>query len=293
MNIEILDNSTTPYAELVALREKIAVLSQQLDGLHNDVRFIKTFFLEKQAKKARQRRKKEQKRLEIEKERKAKEDRSTYEHIVWEVKNRPWHFMPDPSSKLSPKELELVSLLVQGQTDKEIAEQMELKENSVTARICAANKKLELNSREELIAHYLDYQNILRKHRHRRCLILLSWLLNPPPGFTYHRNLNLTWKRTLGRGRKFYYKGPYIPQETFDRLRNYEHAALKLKLREFNNAEIAERLKIKETTLRSYFAEICSTIRRTAGVIITSDQALIVHYKEYLKLTQKRKQQNH
>ncbi len=59
----------------VLLEEKIDALRQHFEELRNDIRFIKDIFVAKQAKKERRRQKKEQKRLAIEAEMKAKEDR--------------------------------------------------------------------------------------------------------------------------------------------------------------------------------------------------------------------------
>jgi DNA-binding CsgD family transcriptional regulator len=150
MNISTLDYSTTYHAELIALNEQIVALNTQLHELQQDIVFIKQFVLAKLAKKEKRRQKREQKRLEEQRAKKAKEDRSRYERIVWQMGYRHWDFMPPATSELSPKELELVSLLAQNKTEKEIAECMQLKENSVNPRICAANGKLGFNSREKL-----------------------------------------------------------------------------------------------------------------------------------------------
>lgn len=268
---------------IVLTRSEIDTLKLQFEELRNDILFLKNIFLKKQAKKQKRREKKELERVEIEKEKKAREMRSRYEDIVWQVTHRLWDFMPNPQNVLSPKENELVWWLAKGRGDYDIAMQMKLRESSVSARICAINKKIGLSTRQDLIAYYSEYQKGLREHRHIRCLTLLSWLLYPPPGFFHRPNLRIAWLRRLGPGQSFHYVGSHVPGRVFDSFRDYEHTVLKLKSQGFDNAVIAERLKIKVTTVRSYLGEIRGGIRLMAGVNITSDKELISHYRKYQK----------
>jgi len=278
-----IDNSANG-SELTMLQTKLDWLSQRLDELHSDLKLIKDIFLKKQAKKQRRQEKKEQERLEIERQENEKEDRSNYEQIIRQVVHRPWALCPAPDSGVTEKELELLSILVPDQTDRKIALKMNIKEQSVSPRICALNKKLRLNSREDLISYYQNYRKIFRDHRHQRCLWLLSWLLDPPPGIQYRRKLTLTWRRKFGRGSNFHHAGPYIPPNVFDDLCHYEHAALKLRMAGCDNKAIAKQLKIKETTVSSYFARFRGHIKLYAGVSIRSEEELMRVYKEHLKL---------
>ncbi|MBX9877585.1 MAG: LuxR C-terminal-related transcriptional regulator [Candidatus Obscuribacterales bacterium] len=274
---------------IVQLRREMVEISQQLSDLQGDIRFIKEIFLRKQAKKVRRRQKKDQQRLEAEQARQARQTRATYEEIIWTLSRRPWMLMPTPPSQLSPKELELVSLLANNKTDVEIADRMSIKRNSIRPRICAASKKLKVNNQQELIAYYFGYQRMYREHRRRRCLSLLTWLLNPPPGFINRPNLDVRWKQALRYGRTLRYAGPYVPIKVFEQFRHYEHTALRLKTRGLSYAEIAVRLKLKEPVLRGYFSQIRSDIKRTTGVTISDDQ-LVSHYKKYLKEIRLREQ---
>lgn len=278
---------TGDQTDLTALREEITSLGFRLNQLQEDIRYIKDIFLAKQSKKERRRQKKEQARLAIEREAKARKNREMYEDIIWKLIRRPWSLMPAPQSKLSPKELELISLLARNKTHTEVAEHMALKENSIRPRICAACKKVGLRNEQELIAYYCDFRKQCHVHRRRRCLILLTWLLNPPPGFIRRRNLDPNWHQKMGRSRKFRYAGPYVPTSVFDRFRHYEHNVLRLKARGLSYAEIATRLNLKEAVLRGYFSQIRADIKGTCGATIT-DTLLIDRYKKYLKLMRRR-----
>lgn len=276
-------SSVSSRVETGLLERKVHLLNQRLKEMHDDVQFIKKIYLEKQAKEERHRQKKERKRIELEQKRKAEKDRSFYEETVSKLVRRPWEFMPAPAHGLSPKEWELVSLLASDRTDQEIASNMDIKENSVRPRVCAAYKKLGLNGRQDLISYYAKYQKSFNDHRRRRCLILLSWLLNPPAGFIRRANLKLHWRRSLGRALAFRYAGPHIPAKAFNLLRECEHRVLRLRTQDMTNGAIAERLKLKETTVRSLLAQVRYTVRVWTGVSVWSDEALTAAYAKYLQ----------
>lgn len=265
------------------LERKIHLLSQRLKEMHDDIQFIKEFFLAKQAKKERHRQKKERIRLEREEQRQAEQDRKFYEDIVTKVKERPWEFMPAPARELSPKEWELVSLLARDKTDQEIASIMKLKQNSVRPRICAAYKKLGLDSWQDLIPYYAKQQKIYSDHRRRRCRILLSWLLDPPPGFIRRPDLKLSWRRSFRQGQVFRYAGPHIPAKAFEWLQENERRVLRLMTQGMTHGAIAERLNIKESTVRYRLAQIRSIVKIRTGLNTWSDEALAAAYAKYLK----------
>jgi len=268
--------------KLEMLFVKVEVLTDQLTSLQADTQYIKSFIELRVEKKARRRAEKEEARLAVERAREAHERRATYENIVWRMGHLPWHFMPFPKCSLSPKELDLVALLSRGKTASDIATIMNIKQSSVSPRICAVNKKLGLTTREELVAFYTDYMQSRRRHRNRRCQILLSWLLWPPEGFMHRRKYKLVWKRRLSRSKTYRHTGYYISPAVFDNLRHFAHEALKLKAKGLSQADIAARLNIKEPTLSSYYAQIRSDIRILAGVKISTDAELISAYKRYV-----------
>jgi len=104
----------------------------------------------------------------------------------------------------------------------------------------------------------------------------------------YRRDLKLTWRRKLGRGNNFHYAGPYISPKVFDRLCPYEHGVLKLRMAGCDNAAIAKQLKIKETTVSSYFARFRGLINRRTGVSLRSEEELMRVYREHLRLVRLR-----
>jgi len=262
---------------------EIAALREQLCELRAEIRFIKDIFLAKQAKRERKTQKKAQIKLEREREKAAQAARSTYEHIVWQVRFRPWNLFPPPTCDFTTKERELLALLARNLTDQEVATKMNLKEPSITARVCAMKKKLGVQSREEALQRYYNYWKRFRDQRHERCLWLLSWLLNPPPGFNHRRNLNLSWRKAVGKGSSFSLAQPQVPLSAFDGLRPYEHAVLNLKIKGICDTEIAERLKLKRNTLKSYLGEIRGHIKITTGIVIRTEEQLVSAYKEFLK----------
>lgn len=268
------------------LCNQLVLLSQQLMVLQEDVTYLKDYVFAKQQKKQRRRDKKEHKRLLAQQERLAAKIRREYEEIVCEIKRCPWQFMPSPEGRLTPKEAQLVSLLARGKSDAQIAKDMQLNQRSILPRIYAAKKKLGLSTRQDLISHYENYRSQLQDWRHKRALTLLRWLLDPPPGFIHRSNLELSWKRTLGLGRTFRYGRPSISIKVFDSLRPFEHSVLTLAIRGLNKSQIAQALKIKEGTLRSYFGDIRGTVRLTTGVTLSS-QELTERYREYFDLKQR------
>jgi DNA-binding CsgD family transcriptional regulator len=186
--------------DLIQIRKEIGEISERLAALSHDIGYLKEIFVAKEAKRTRRRERKEKKQRELERQLKAQERRAEYEEIVWDMRRRPWDFMPAPTSRLSPKELQVLSHMAQNRSDQEIALRMEIKETSITPRVCDLKKKLGVASRQDLVTFYLQYQKAFRDHRHQRCIKILSWLLHPPPGFIRESDFTLVWKRSLGRG---------------------------------------------------------------------------------------------
>lgn len=139
---------------LADLQAQVDKLCQQVGEVQSDIQFIKAFFVDIQEKKERQRLKKEQERLERERQARARKNREFYEDIVWHIEKKClWRFMPAPKSKLSPKELQMVSLMTKGLSDKEAAVRMNLKEGSISPRLCAINSSLGVNSRDQVLEY--------------------------------------------------------------------------------------------------------------------------------------------
>jgi DNA-binding CsgD family transcriptional regulator len=187
--------------------------------------------------------------------------------------------------------MQMVALLARGKTDAEVAAMMNIKENSIGPRICAINTSIGTRTREEVIAYYHQYQDIYRKHRQRRSAVLLHWLLNPPPKSRHGWSLPVQWKRVIGRGKRFYNGGPYIPESTFKSLQDYKQKVLQLKMNGVDDKIIAEKYKLKETTVRSYMSDMKAHARWVSGVTV-SDEALIAAYKKYLKRNKQLMNQN-
>jgi DNA-binding CsgD family transcriptional regulator len=283
------NNCSSCREELERVQKEMIALRQHLHELSADIRFIKDIFLAKRAKRERKNQKKAQSKLERERQKAAQEARSTYEHIVWQVRIRPWNLFPSPTCDFSTKERELLALLARNLTDQEVARRMNLKEPSITARVSAMKKRLAVRSREEVLQHYLNYRREFREQRNERALWLLSWLLNPPPGFNYRHNLNLRWRKSVGKGSSFHLTEPLVPLSTFTGLRPYEHAVLSLKIKGISDSEITERLKLKRNTLKSYLGEIRGHIKITTGISIESEEHLVRAYREFLKHEKSRK----
>ncbi|MBX3151508.1 hypothetical protein KF728_15245 [Candidatus Obscuribacterales bacterium] len=263
------------------LQYKFDSLITDLGELRGDIQFIKAIFVKKQEKKEKRRERKRQKRLEEQLELEAARERGIYENIVWKLRHRPWQFMPMPKSNLTRKEMQLMSLVVKEETEAEIAQAMNIKVITVRALISALKKKLDLPDREDLIAAYLEQVRIRREHRRQRCIVLLSWLLDPPEGVNWRSEINATWKKTFGKAKTLRYKGPYISDEVVEYLKPYQVLAIKLKIKGLDNSAIAARLKIKPTTVRTYFAEVRSSIKGVCGVIVESDQELVDRFRKH------------
>lgn len=262
------------------MQSQIALLMREVRELRSDIQYIRDFVQAKQDKYNCKRHRKEQMRLAEQRERQAERNRSIYREIIWELEHRPWQFMPFPKWVFSPKELEMVKLLSQEATDAQIAQSMNIKEWSVPARICAINKRLNLKDREELIRCYEEQLRIRRKHLHRRCKVLLSWLLNPPEGY-FNTSIKGTWRRRLGKKKNFRYVGQYISDEIFKGEPPYKIQALKLLMKGLDEEQIATRLKIRKATLRSYYSEFRSMIKRVAGVTLSSNEDLVERFKKH------------
>ncbi len=78
--------------------------------------------------------------------------------------------------------------------------------------------------------------------------------------------------------------GTYISDEIFDRIEPHELSAWKLKMKGLKDDEIALRLKIRKSTLQSYFSAVRSTIRRVTGVDLRSTDALVERFRSHSRL---------
>jgi len=277
-----MDNSPISTSPVALLEAKIDALTSQLTAFHTDVQFIKAVLQAKIDKKERRRQKRALKQLEAERQQRQLRLRRQYEEVVRTFRWRPWYFMQAPQSRLSPKELELVGLVKQNASIDEITQKMGIKPNSVPPRFCAMRKYLGVDNDAAVIAYFDDYQRVLREHRHRRCITLLRWFLHPPEGRIHEWDFKTKWRRRLGKGNELRYAGPYVPLKAFESLRVYEHRFLRMKLDGNTNSEIAAHLKIKETTLKSYFGRIRSTVWYSAGTNCSNEQ-LVSFYGSYVR----------
>ena len=285
-NISVVE--TSEGVDLSSLCNEVAALSGKVEVLHKDIQIIKDFVVAILDKQELHRKNKEEKRLAAEREIKAQKDRRTYEHLIWQLCRHPWDVLPAPKSKLSAKEYELVSLLARNLTEDEVAEKMGLVRSSINARLCVIKKHLGVKTQDEVIQYYFDYRKSYREHRHRRCTTLLTWLLNPPLGFYYRRNLDVSWRRTVGKKRNFRYAGPYVPGRVFKSFHDYQLKALDMKIRGADLETIGKRLNLKPNTLKGYFSEMRSKVNGWSGTSIRTDEELIYYYKQYLKRLRKR-----
>ena len=173
--------------------KQFSLLMRELSRLRSDVSYLKGIVRVKQDKKAARR---EKRRLEeLVREQKAWEERQRrkYEEIVRLLTERPWKLWPPPKSIFSPKEEEVVRLLACGKSHAEIAVKMGLKEGSIAARLSVVNTRLRFKNRDELVAAYKEHAESRRKHRRHRCMVLLSWLFQPPPGRESRSNFKVAW----------------------------------------------------------------------------------------------------
>jgi DNA-binding NarL/FixJ family response regulator len=288
MNRTLTKKNETAGADLMLLKSELDSLSMQVEQLNGDIQYIKSFFVAVDERKEQRRLQKEQERLGQERRAKAHAERKKYEALLWNLRQYPWNIWPTPKSGLSRKEEELVSLMARGESDEEICKKMNLVASSIIARLCVIRKALKANSREAVIAFYLNYQADCREHRQRRCLYVLSWLLNPPPGENCRPAKWETLNANLGLGREFRLIGPRVPMRLFKDLRPYEQAALKMKLEGLAYSEISERLKVKPATVKGYIVELRSVANYRTGAAVNSDEDLLDLYKRYLKIVERR-----
>lgn len=273
--------STAHSKALQLVHSELNCLRQEIARLCSDVRLIKGVLLRQEENRRRKLRKLRQKQRQLAKEKAAVRRRSQYESFVWSYRRRPWDFMPDPTCDLNRSQLYVVSLLSR-LDDKKVAKLLRVSTNNIKARIWAMKKKLGLESLEELIAYYESYRRKLQSHRRRRCFIVLSRLLYPPPGYIDEPNLKLTWLRKIGDGGDFVYAGPYVSPTTFDWCEQHQHNVLKLQMKGLSRATIAKQLNINERSVGGYFSLICGTIERLTGVRLSPDD-LPHFYRQYLK----------
>ncbi len=279
-------NGITNGSQTARLESKVETLENQLADLSRDIQFIKKFFVEKQDKRERRRQRKEAEQAKLERQQKEQRNRAIYEDIIWRIGFRLWALMPYPRSILNDKEMQVFSLLAQGKTEEQIADIIGISAKGVSTRICVAIKRHK-KGRKDLIEHYRQVQEAWREHRRKKCLWLVYWLLNPPPGIIHHRNLEIGWKRRLGRSKTFKRGGPFVPLNVFDEIKQREHTVLKLRAQGFDYETIAQRLKIKKECALGYVSEVRSNIKSTKHISLSED-AVLKLYTEYLKLIRKR-----
>jgi DNA-binding CsgD family transcriptional regulator len=266
-----------------AIQKQVDKLSMKLADMQRDLQFIASVVARKEEKRNRRLKKKEEARLEAEREKQAYQRRKQYEYIIWQIFHQPGALLPAPASGLSAKELELTAVLAKSLSNEEIAELMNLRPSSINARISVINKRLGFKSREGLIAFYNSYRRKLRIHRHNRCAIIMSWLLSPPTGFISRRDFNLPeFQRKLGGGRDFRYVGIHIPFKLFDEYNKIENEILKHISQGHDLATMAQRMKIKESTIKGRLSEIRRLFKWRLGGIPTWEK-IGARYKQYLK----------
>lgn len=257
------------------------ILLREIANLHKDIQLITAFVQDKLDKRARKKERKLARRLAEERRLREIEKARFYKSLVWYLRVRPWNFMPMPKNSFTLMELKVTELLARGQSDTEIAQKLNLKENSIPARICAINKRLKLRSRSELIEHYRNEFKERKKQRRRRCLTILYWLLNPPANPLNGSCINAPWEKGLGKSKWFRYVDLYISNEALERLSSQQMTALKLRLKGFDDEQIAERLKVRRQAVRSYFSEIRSTIHAVSAVKLASSEALVERFQRH------------
>ncbi len=263
------------------LMKRIFELTARIESIEDDVQFIKSFFLAKEAKKQRRREKKLSEALEAERAKNARKARSEYEYLIWGLGYRPWDVMPFPKSSFSPKELAIVKLLAQDNPKSEIAKLINLKEKSIGPRICEIQKRIGVHSEAAIVEVYRDYVSTIRQHMRRRCLMILSSILFPPEGFIHRRNLKVRWIQRLGVGNQFRRTEFKVPSKFFEEeLKPYQHKVLSMLSQGKSYSEITSAIKIKENTVRSYMSEIRSWLHLSVGVEVPEER-LVQQYKSW------------
>jgi len=58
---------------------------------------------------------------------------------------------------------------------------------------------------------------------------------------------------------------------------------MKLKMERLSFREVAEHLKLGESIVRGYFSEVRSNFKTRTGVSVSSDEALVQYYREFLE----------
>lgn len=281
-----MENAITIYnesneAEKGITESQFSMLMQEIQRIGSDVKYLRNIVQAKQEKLEAKRERKRQELLSQQKKEQAERNRRIYENLVDKLKDRPWQFMPYPKGPFSPKETEMVGLFANGNSDFQIAQKMGIKESSIPARLCVICKRLNLKERSELIEQFKKYTKNWKRHRRRRTRIILSWLLNPPPGHFEHSNINAGWRRKLGKSSSYRHAGPYITDEVFIYTNPHELLAWKFKMKGMRDEDIAAKMKIRKSTLQSYLSEVRTTIRIIAGVDLRSTEDLVKHYKEH------------
>lgn len=75
--------------------------------------------------------------------------------------------MPPQGDKLSPREREILSLVARGDSNKEIARQLELAESTIKIHVQSILKKLNLTSRVQAAVYAVEHPFEIDSHRHR------------------------------------------------------------------------------------------------------------------------------
>lgn len=274
----------TESIEVDLLHKSLTGIAMQLDQLQRDLLFMKQIFIEKQVKEQRRREKKEQKRAAARRQQLERQARLGYEDLVRMITVHRLHkYMPPPSLPVSARELQLLSLLALNKTDSEIAELTGLKKETVGARFCGLRKKLNVETRSGLVGLFEEFSAQRKAHNTRRCSKILAWLLHPPPGRIYYRNLEIAWQRQLGTATEFRRVGLFIPKDAFDKLLERERCVLDMKMSGATNVTIAQRMHIPQATVSSYMSRIRRRLACCIGTDAISDNDLFRHYEKYAK----------
>jgi DNA-binding NarL/FixJ family response regulator len=244
---------------------------------------VKDYVAAKIAKKEARKERQRQEALEAARKRRAEIKRDRYEDVVNEFRRRPWHLLQIPDGILSPREEETLSWLARGLSDELIAQKMNLKLDSIRPRLCAARKKLGIVDDDGLIQFYQAYRAERVEMRNAKIWTVIGMLLNPPPGERWQRDYPFRFERRLGKSKKLEYRvsGVAVADRVFDCLTPYRHNVMLLKSKGLSNEEIAQRLKIKASTIPGYISSVRSHVRWKTGTWIKSEADLCALYAAY------------
>jgi DNA-binding NarL/FixJ family response regulator len=275
---------------LTTVEQQLELLITEIARLRSDLDLVKNYVAAKLAKKERRKQKKRQQRLAEERARRAEIKRNNYEKVVSEFRSRPWRLLEIPDGILSPREEETLALLARGISNEAIAKQMGLKPDSIPPRLCVARKKLGVPDNDGLVEFYRSYKTERERQRNAKLWAVIGLLLKPPRGLPWQRDYPFRFERHLGRSRNLDYRisGVFVPDSAFDRITPHLHNVMLLKSQGLSDAEVAEKLRIKVSTIPGYISTVRSHIRWACGSWIKSEALMFALYAKYAKLKKKK-----